>query len=98
MVSYASSHASLAFVLLTLVQAIIASGGLLLGSLYIARGVVDSVWSVGAWVAWVWYWCAVSVIPFLIMGKPKCYVMLAYTPIFVNPLPLQNAGGCPYRS
>ncbi|KAG1716106.1 hypothetical protein ID866_1078 [Astraeus odoratus] len=57
-VPYASSRAYPALALLTLVQAVIASGGLLLGSLYIAHGVVGGEWSVGAWVAWVWYWGA----------------------------------------
>ncbi|KAL4080195.1 hypothetical protein V8B97DRAFT_1930805 [Scleroderma yunnanense] len=57
------SHVSPAFALLTLVQGLIVSGGLLLGSLYIAQGVVDGIWSVGAWVFWVWYWGAL-VLPF----------------------------------
>lgn len=38
------------------VQALLASTALLLGSLYIARGVTEGIWSAGAWVAWVWYW------------------------------------------
>ncbi|KAI9572108.1 hypothetical protein HD554DRAFT_2066976 [Boletus coccyginus] len=38
------------------VQALLASGALLLGSLYIAKGVTEGIWSAGAWVAWVWYW------------------------------------------
>ena len=38
------------------VQTLLASGALLLGSLYIAKGVTEGIWSVGAWVAWVWYW------------------------------------------
>ena len=28
----------------------------MLGSLYIAKGVTESIWSAGAWAAWVWYW------------------------------------------
>ena len=66
-VFYNLSRVSPAFALLTLVQALIASGGLLLGSLYIAQGVVDDDLSVGAWVAWVWYWGAVSVFLFLLL-------------------------------
>ncbi|KAF8441427.1 hypothetical protein L210DRAFT_3630098 [Boletus edulis BED1] len=38
------------------VQALLASGALLLGSLYIAKGVTEGIWSAGAWVTWVWYW------------------------------------------
>lgn len=38
------------------VQALLASAALLLGSLYIAKGVTEGIWSAGAWVAWVWYW------------------------------------------
>lgn len=57
-VPYSSSRVFPAFALLTLVQALITCGGLLLGSLYIAEGVVDGIWTVGAWVAWVWYWLA----------------------------------------
>lgn len=38
------------------VQALLASSALLLGSLYIARGVTEGIWSAGAWAAWVWYW------------------------------------------
>lgn len=57
-VPYSSSRVYPAFALFTLVQALIACGGLLLGSLYVAQGVVDGIWSVGAWVAWVWYWVA----------------------------------------
>lgn len=38
------------------IQALLASGALLLGSLYIAKGVTEGIWSAGAWVAWVWYW------------------------------------------
>ncbi|KAF8844610.1 hypothetical protein BDN67DRAFT_962519 [Paxillus ammoniavirescens] len=37
-------------------QALVASGGLLLGSLYVAKGVTEGAWSAGAWAAWVWYW------------------------------------------
>ncbi|KAF9222607.1 hypothetical protein BS17DRAFT_783120 [Gyrodon lividus] len=40
----------------TFLQALVASGGLLLGSLYVAKGVTEGVWSAGAWAAWVWYW------------------------------------------
>lgn len=57
-VPYSSSRVYPAFALFTLVQALIACGGLLLGSLYVAQGVVDGIWSVGGWVAWVWYWVA----------------------------------------
>lgn len=38
------------------VQALLGSGALLLGSLYIAKGVTEGVWSAGAWATWVWYW------------------------------------------
>ncbi|KAI6000744.1 hypothetical protein EDD15DRAFT_1791311 [Pisolithus albus] len=58
-VPYSSSRVYPAFALFTLVQALIACGGLLLGSLYVAQGVVDGIWSVGGWVAWVWYWVAI---------------------------------------
>lgn len=37
-------------------QALLGSAALLLGSLYIAKGVTEGVWSAGAWIAWVWYW------------------------------------------
>ncbi|KAI5985270.1 hypothetical protein EDD15DRAFT_2521307 [Pisolithus albus] len=52
-VPYSSSRVYPAFALFTLVQALIACGGLLLSSLYVAQGVVDGIWSVGGWVAWV---------------------------------------------
>ncbi|KAI6000018.1 hypothetical protein EDD15DRAFT_2516821 [Pisolithus albus] len=58
-VPYSSSRVYPAFALFTLVQALIACGGLLLGSPYVAQGVVDGIWSVGGWVAWVWYWVAI---------------------------------------
>ncbi|KAG8213755.1 hypothetical protein J3R82DRAFT_10464 [Butyriboletus roseoflavus] len=38
------------------IQALLASSVLLLGSLYIAKGVTEDIWSAGAWVAWMWYW------------------------------------------
>ncbi|KAH7888329.1 hypothetical protein F5I97DRAFT_1965293 [Phlebopus sp. FC_14] len=68
-----TSHSCLtpAFVLL---QALIASGGLLLGSLYIAKGVTEGVWSAGAWAAWVWYWCLL-LLP--LTWTPSLYVATA---------------------
>ncbi|KAF9244997.1 hypothetical protein BU15DRAFT_71347 [Melanogaster broomeanus] len=40
----------------TLLQTLVASTGLLLGSLYVAKGVTEGAWSAGAWATWVWYW------------------------------------------
>ncbi|KAG9316420.1 hypothetical protein JVU11DRAFT_2454 [Chiua virens] len=41
---------------LAFVQTLLASAALLLGSLYIGKGVTEGLWSAGSWVAWVWYW------------------------------------------
>ncbi|KIK91374.1 hypothetical protein PAXRUDRAFT_41102, partial [Paxillus rubicundulus Ve08.2h10] len=53
--SFLSSCPAKAYVF-TFLQAFVASSGLLLGSLYVAKGVTEGAWSAGAWAAWVWYW------------------------------------------